>query len=359
MGVHTMVVQGRRKGRAAGLALLGVLAACDFPTDLPVWDTLWVVPGDSAIIEVPEILSSEITVAPGGDEFIVDVGVTDFSRTLAEMCPPCAEVPGEITVPKPAFTATIESPLKLPSELITAELISGELRFALRHTFSFDPLRPGGGSRGYLILAASSDGTTLARDSLSGNDLAFPPGAPLRWSLPLDGGRVTDPITVRVTLHSPAGDPAVIHPEQQLSVEVDPEDVRVSDLRIRFASRSVASDPVRLEFQDIEDRIMNRVQEGALRVEIDNPLDVAGFLEVRIRTPTRVIVKGLELAAGSTRQRLPFTADELRSILGQPNVRFDVSGTLASGPEGTAIDPSERIVCLASVEATVRTGEGE
>jgi hypothetical protein len=343
--------------KAVATLLLGALVACDVPTDLPLWDTLWVVPGDSTVIPVAPLLPATVTVAAVGDEFDIDIPDAAFSRMLGEMCAPCAMLPGGIFVLKPEFTATIDGAVDLPAEVISAEVIAGELHLSLHHTFSFDPLRPGGVERGFLILEASSQGTTLARDSLNGSATAFPPGTVLRRSLSLGAATVTDPLAVSLTLHSPAGELTPIDPAQELTVEVDADDVRVSDLRLSFDSRSVTSNPAELDFEDVEEGVINRLQGGAVRLDIGNPFEVSGPSELRITSLAGTIVKPLELASGSSMIRIPFTPEELGTILGQPEVWLEVRGTLGTPAAGADLRPGDEIVFRASLEATVRTGE--
>ena len=142
--MHIRCVPWRRRSRtltgrlAPGLALLA-LGACEVPTSLPEWDTLWIAPGQSTTISVASLLPAQVSVTSSGDAFQLDVAPVSFQESLGEACASCALLNG-LTLPKPAFTIEISATAPLPSEVVSAKLASGQIAVALTHDFGFDPL---------------------------------------------------------------------------------------------------------------------------------------------------------------------------------------------------------------------------
>ncbi|HEX6069467.1 MAG TPA: hypothetical protein VFZ18_06570, partial [Longimicrobiaceae bacterium] len=157
------------------LATLLALAACDIPTELPSWDTRWVVPAEDAAFSVADLLPAGVAVAPSADAFEVELSPVTFSQSLGQLCAACGAIDG-LAAPKPPFTVSFGGEVGLPDALLSARIASGGIEVRLSHDFPFDPLRPAALARGYLILSVRSGSVVLARDSLSGNTVALPPG---------------------------------------------------------------------------------------------------------------------------------------------------------------------------------------
>ncbi|MEX0912625.1 MAG: hypothetical protein WD031_04265, partial [Gemmatimonadota bacterium] len=332
----------------------GAVPACDnIPTELPKWNTTWVIPSGTTDFSVGEFLPGGIAVSEGGSEFLLSLDPVTFSRSIGELCGPCSAADGFV-VPKPAFTADFDADVALPGEILSVEIAGGELMVELEHDFSFDPINPSASADGYLVITATRGSTLLAKDSINGATSELPPNTPVLRQLSLGAGAVDGPITVGVRLHSPAGDPVLLDSDQRLTVSASANDVRVTETTVRITDQSVSAEEVELPLEDLDTEISDRVKSGALRMEIDNPFDVSGSLQVRISAPgAAAIVKTLQIPAGVSSQRVEFSGSELRSILGEPGVTMNVEGGVSSPTAGTAVRPNHAITIDGQLELTV------
>lgn len=334
--------------------LVAGLGACDFPTELPKWDTIWVVPGEATTIAVSRLLPGSVQVVPGGTAFVLSLPSVNFSRTLGEICSACSAAQG-LTVPKPAFTATLVDSIALPANVLSARLTGGEIGLRLSHTFSFDPIRPSATARGYVVVTVTSStatgSVTLARDSIAGETTAFAPGTTLARTLSLATATINRPVTITVRVFSPAGDPVTINTSQGFSVTATPTQVQISEAQVRVANQSVSAQQVQLDL-DIDRGIADRVKGGALLLDMQNPFSVSGTLTLTFSTPNAVVRKQVQLQPGSNTTRVPFNEPEIRSILRDKPVQFAATGNLSAPASGTAVRPSQVVTIRSRLEVT-------
>jgi hypothetical protein len=340
---------------APGLALV-TLAACEVPTSLPNWDTVWIAPGKSTTIPVASLLPSQVSSAPGGDAFLLSVAPIAIEESLAESCPSCSAASGSV-VPKPAFTVTATAGAPLPTEVISAELASGTIDVALRHDYGFDPLRPSSTARGYLVLEARSGSTTLVHDSISGADVAWAPGTTLTRALALGAGAISGAVDVDVTLYSPAGDAVRIDTNQALRATVTPSQLHVSQAKVRVADQSIVAEQVELDLADIDQAVVDHQKGGALLLDVTNPFDVTGTLTLTLTAPGVVITKPVVLQAGSSTSRVELTEPELGSILGASPVHLSASGAVSAPAGGATVRPSQGVEIASRLEFTIGAKE--
>jgi hypothetical protein len=326
------------------------------PTELPQWDTRWVVPAEATEFPASELLPPGLSPDDGGDAFRIDLAAAAFSRSLAELCPECGPLDG-LTVPKPPFTVSLGQEVALPEGLLSATLSEGAVGVRIRHEFPFDPLRPGATARGYLVLEVLSGSTVLARDSLSGTTTAFPPATELTRTLTLQPGPVSGPLEVRTRLSSPLGDPVLIDLDDRLSVEIPSTSLRITSARLRLENEQITSPSVRLELDEVDASVADRVQSGAVLLAIDNPFDLNAALELRIATADALITKNLEITPGTSQARIDLAGDELRSLLGH-EVDVSVRGEASTDPEGAEVQPDDVIGIEMRLELVIRTGGG-
>lgn len=339
-------------GRAALLASLAAISftACDFPTELPYWDTTWVVPAQESTIDLTSILPAGVS--PAGSDFAIDLDPAVFSRSVGEMCLPCVPFHG-LLVPKPAFTAEFGGSIALPADAVSISVAGGVIEVQVRNGLGFDPIRPSPTVRGHIVLVARSGNATLARDSVAGEDTAFPPGSVLSRNLPLAAARAEDPISIEVRIVSPAGDPVRFDASARLEVIATPEPVRLADVRVLFVERPVSAAATEVGLEDVDDGVLDRLRGGALRLTVTNPLDVAGALDVRVAGPEVEIVRQVQVQAGTTQQRVELTGDELRRVVGRPGVTIGASGILSTPPAGALVQPTDSISIRSQVELTI------
>jgi hypothetical protein len=347
------------RGRQRAPALLGAvltlgLAACEFPTEIPKWDTLWVVPADSASIGVGEILPSTITTAPGGSAFELSLQPVTVTRTLGELCGPGCSLASGLTVPKPAFTATLAASVPLPGDIVSAQLTGGTIQVALSHDFPFDPIRPSSTERGYIVLTATVGSTVIARDSIAGEATAFDPGTTLTRTLTLAAATVDGPVTVSATLSSPAGDPVTIDTSDGLTFTVTPSQIRVSQAQVRVANLTIDAAEVELDVGDVDAAVTDNVRAGALLLALDNPFAVSGDLGITITTgPGATINKSVPLAQGKSNVRVEFNEQEIRSILEGSPVMLRANGVVCATTCTTAVTPTQTLTIASRLELTI------
>src|SRR5690606_30280838 len=114
------------RGRSAPLAAIGVtalcvftLGACDIPTEIPRWNTRWVIPAERTAFPVADLLPAGISVVEGGERFDLPLEAISLSRSLADICSACAPADG-LTVPKPPFSVSFGGELEMPAEMLSA-----------------------------------------------------------------------------------------------------------------------------------------------------------------------------------------------------------------------------------------------
>jgi hypothetical protein len=160
-----------------------------------------------------------------------------------------------------------------------------------------------------------------------------------------------------VTLDSPPGDPVRVDTTQRLTLVVSLDEMDVSEASIRVDGRSINPSPVDLNFEDIDQAPIDRVEAGALRLEIGNPFHVSGSIRATLQTPTTAVDRTLTVNPGATTQRLELTDAELGTILGQPSATLVVSGVLSAPSDVAVIRPRQAITIHGRVEVDLSSAE--
>ncbi|MDX1578155.1 MAG: hypothetical protein R3266_06710, partial [Gemmatimonadota bacterium] len=181
---------GAREERVAGRAgpaalrtlvvflVLAGLAACEFPTEPPRWDTTWQVPVEAIRVRATDLLPASVDVNADTSAFVTETPEASIRVALSDLCEVCLLLDGVRTA-KPAFTDTQSTSTSLPSELVSATLAGGSFDLVMGHSFNFDPLRPSATANGHIVIRITSAGNVVAEDSIDGADTAFPTGTTL------------------------------------------------------------------------------------------------------------------------------------------------------------------------------------
>lgn len=330
-------------------------SACDIPTSLPRVETRFVVPGESITLEVNQLLPAGITVADTNFRLHLEARSIP-STTLGQMCgAPCIAFHGQM-VPKPGFTTTIPVTVPLPDAVESATLAGGNVAISLTHNFGFDPLQPNGRTEdGAITVTVRSGAATLGTTTITG---AFPSGTTRSAALLLQPGVISDDIDVAITINSPAGGSAPEHwvridTNAALSGSVVPGEVLISEARVSVPNQTV-TETSSIDLSDIDATMQDRVVRGAIVLEVDNPFTVAGTLVLRLSAGATTITKTVQVAPGETSQRVEFTGDELRSLLGN-EVSMTLEGTLGSTAPIT-IRPGDAITVSTLLDLTFEIG---
>lgn len=329
---------------AAAAPLMLTLAGCEFPTELPKWNTTWIVPGETTTISVNDLLPASVTAS--GNTFAAVLQPSSFSRTLGEMCGTVCTLASGLTLPKPAFTTTFQTSFALPSDVVSATLASGQLQFQLFQDFGFDPIRPSAMTRGTITLTLSTPAGQIAQDVISGQSTAFPSGSTLTRTIPVNPATVTGPLTLRVEIDSPAGDPARIDPNSRLTFTPQ---VRLSEAVVRVNNRTLNGERVELEL-DVDRELTDRAVGGALLLDVENPFQVTGNLRLTLEGPGTRIEKTVTLRPGNNPARVDFSEQEIRSILSDDSIDLRVSGTVSAPSGGVTIRPGQVVTIRSRLE---------
>lgn len=338
---------------AFALVALAGAGACDIPTEMPDWDTRWVLPAEATRLPLEEILPEEISRNAAGDGFLVTLPEFSASSSLREICPECAPLDG-ITVPKPPFTLSLTDELTISEWIVSGEVDGGSVEVRLQHDFDFDPLRPGGGSVGYLVVRLRSGSRVLARDSISGATTGIPPGQELVRRISFGEGTINGPLEVDFTLHSPAGSPTTIRLDDRLMLHLPPGVVELSNLRLRV-DQEVSSDPLVLDLSGIDEEVSERVRGAVVGLQVENPFELSADLTLTITAPGITVTEPLPITPGSSTIRAELSEEEARAVLGQDEASLVLTGPAATPPEGSEVAPDQDIGVRVRLELVVAT----
>jgi hypothetical protein len=239
-------------------------------------------------------------------------------------------------------------------------LTSGTLRFVITNNNTFDPLRPSaavGSARGWAVITVSNGATLLGKDSVNGATSALGAnGGTLTRDIALAGVITSSsPVTVAVTLNSPAGDPVRIDASRTITATATPTSLVVANPSVVVSNRSVSSTST-LDLTGVDSTVRNSVQSGALVLTLANPFNVTGILTVRL-TPSggTVITKTVTLGVGTTTQRVPFSQAELQSLLGT-NVTVTYIGAVNATSGPVTVSPKQNVLVTAKLDVFLEAG---
>jgi hypothetical protein len=349
----------RSRVRLTCLIAATALVGCEFPTELPLIDTRWVVPAEETRFGVAELLPGEVTLTPDEGAFLVDFDPVTFSANLGSLCAACIAANG-LTVPKPPFIDGFESDIDFPTEVSAVTIVSGQVQIAIQNGLNFDPLRPTAGMFGEITITIedSADGDVLGTLVIDGAATAMTAGATLNRTLDLGAGTVNGGLLTTVDVTSPAGDPVTINTSLQISATATPTNVVVSSVAIDVGGRSVDLDPVDLDVEDIDSDISDRVQEGAFVLHVTNPFSVGASIQITIDGPGIVpIQKAANIgAATSSTVTLSLTAAEIQSFLGRSNVVLTGGAVIDPAAPIISVTPGQELVLSGDLDLTLRIG---
>lgn len=343
------------------VALAGV-AACEIPTEPPRWEQTWELSGEEVRVSVAELLPEGIGLTRDSSAFVAETPSAGVALSLQSLCTGCDPTlfGTGIPVPKPAFEAVLEATTTLPSEVVAAEVSGGSLDGILEHSLSFDPLNPSADEnapRGYLVLSVISDGNVIAYDSIDGADTRFPPGSTLIPHLPIQAGTVSNEIELSLRIFSPEGDDTQLNADDTLGIALLPSTVELSSATVTVTSISLDPTSRQLDFGGVDSTTVERIQRGAIVFDVDNPFSIEGSLELTFQLPFAPdLRRTLALQEGAFEQRLEFTGDELREILGSDDVTL-VTGGSVTAPSGTVtVSPEQELIVASAFQLVVLIG---
>ncbi|MGH7618768.1 MAG: hypothetical protein ACREPM_16225 [Gemmatimonadaceae bacterium] len=345
----------RRSRVGLCLLALALSAACDVPTALPIYSTVWSVPVKSTTISVNSLLpANQVTATADNSAFQVMLSPSSASitRSLNQDCAACAIANG-LSIPKPAFTGTGSANFAFPNTVANATLVRDTLTVTINNGFNFDPLRPSASARGYLILTVQSGGTVVGRDSIDGATTPLPASGMLVRKVPLSGAVSSGGgLQVGMTLNSPAGDPVVIDAARTITVSGSAGQVFVSSAQVNLANQTISAAPSAINLGGVDSSITNRAGGATLEMTVTNPFSVTGNLNITFSGRSQ-ISKTMQLAGGTTSPTVTFSQSEIRSLLGQ-DVTMTIGGTV-NGSNVTVM-PGQTVTVSSRLVLTLNVG---
>lgn len=352
---------------AAGCAL--AVVACEVPTSLPIWDTVWQVPADSAEVSVASLLPSSVTIVDAGGgvkAFSLALPTATYSTTLGSVCPGCAAANGA-RVPKPQFTMIDSTSIALPADVASADVVGGTIDCTVTNGFSFDPINPSATASGWMRITVLSGSTLLAKDSVPGTALTLPTNVGRLRSIPVLGTpaspvRLAGPLKVTITLYSPAGDSVTINTGERFSVNATASNFRVSQASVAVPSRAIPSQRDTVDLSGLQDVTTGAISGGAVILTIQNPFAVQGNLTVDLTAPNATAIsKSLALPLGGAGTapatlRIALTESEMNALIGQKDVAISIGGDVNAPNGAVTVTPVQKIVLNTMVEATITAG---
>jgi hypothetical protein len=314
---------------------------------------------------VTSLVPGTVTINAEKTEFIFSATSEQVSRSLASICSACTSLDGQTTI-KPAFTITFQADAPLPVDVDSVTLTRGTLDVRFTNGLSFDPIRPSaaeGAPRGSIVVTIRSGSTVLGTHTIDGANRALAPGAVVTETVSLNAAvmpkTIGQPIVIQTTLTSPEGDPVVINTAEALTVEAAEGSFAMSTAYVHVVDRLVSSAPVALDLDGLDSELTDRVQSGAVLVDLNNAFAVAGPLTVTISAPGITYNRPLTIAPGLTHSILSFTREELQSLIGATSVSLVVSGQVNATPEGSVmVTPAQQISIESRLELYL-SSEGE
>ena len=360
----------RRAWRAALLVPLGIVAACDIPSEAPILQQTWVVPSDSVSVGVSEILPAGIALNGAGTAFQVTTPSPNASTTLATLCgQPACQSGATVTAPVPAFTSpagALQASITLPATVSSVTVTGGQLSLAVTNNLGFDPLRPNaaGAPYGQLSVTISANGGALsATTTFSGGTRALPTGQLSTLTVPMPTGTYNGAITVSVALDVPAGDAAPLSGSNGFSVAASLVGLTVSQATVAVNNETIDTTPSDFDLSGVD--FADQVESGGLQLTVLNPFTATAALTMTITAPAQggqgpvSIVKPVNVpAAPATQLTVALTQAELRQILGKSGVSIAVAGTATGTGAGNsvAVTPTQRLTVRTSVRVVLNVG---
>jgi len=373
--------------RAVLLGLALTATACDlaqFAMDpKPRLEETWNFPGPATRMSVANLLPAGGTVSiltgaaavaagvPDSGAFSVKIDSVAFSAGLGANCGPCGPLNGTNAI-KPAFTLAPGNSTPLPTDIVSAAILSGQIVIKMTNGLTFDPLyvntNPAATTQGTMVMVVRSNSVVLGKDSVRGAAVAsgtqntpFTPGTTLTRTINLTTGTIAGNLTVDVTVNSPVGDHTVpIDVTKSFSASVTVPSINVASVTMNVPSRtfnSGGSDSVSMPTTG------DFVVGLGLDMTIANPFpSVTGTLNMIFAwglLPSQQISKPVNLLGGTNTSSVTLDSTETQKLLnGGEKVSIRLTGGVtASSP--ITVTPKQEVAISNRLRLKIRTPSGE
>lgn len=362
-------LNARRAQRAAVLVLAGTLAACEIPSEAPILQQTWIVPGDSVTVSVAQLLPTNVLPNVGGTAFTVAIpNPSNFNATLGALCgQPACQSGATVVAPVPAFTSgagTLATTVTFPAGVTAATVSGGTLTLSIINNLGFDPLRPNGtvAPFGSVAVSLTSGGTTSTTTFL-GDTRTMTNGQTSAFVVPLPVGVYTGSIAVSVAFTVPAGGNASLSSGNSLSVSAAVSGLTLTQATVVVTNDAVNTAPSAFDLEGAD--FADQVESGGLLLEILNPFTASASMNVVLSAPAQAgaaavsITKSLTIPATPTSSAtVLLSRSELQSLLGKSSVTMAVNGTATGTGAGNTVTvtPTQRMILRTRVQLVINVG---
>ena len=360
-----------RRAFAAPLLTLLALAACDLPSEAPIFQQTWVIPTDTVTVGVEELLPDGLSLTAGTPPaFGVSVPDALITTTFGAMCSePACQSPVTVTAPVPAFTSpagALSETITFPAGTLAATVTSGAMRIAVTNGLGFDPLRPNGaGSAPYgsLGITITSGAVTSTQTIVGSSTQGMPSGQTTIYTIPLPTGVYTGTIAVDAQFVVPAGNAATMQRDQVLGIVAGLQNLTVSQATVEVIAQAVTTPASDFDLEDVD--LGDDVVAGGLLLEVVNPFTATATLALEFAAPAQngqgavSFQKTVNVAASSTTNGIiTLTQTELRSLLGKTGVSITTTGTVngTGAGNGVTVLPTSEITIRTQLSLTINVG---
>ncbi len=362
-------LNARPAQRAAVLVLAGTLAACEIPSEAPILQQTWIVPGDSVTVSVAQLLPTNVGLNVGGTAFTVAIpSPSNFNATLGTLCgQPACQSGATVVAPVPAFTSgagTLATNVTFPAGVTAATVSGGTLTLSILNNLGFDPLRPNGAVAPFGSFAVTlTSGATTSTTTFLGATRTMANAATTAFAVTLPVGVYTGSIAVSVTFTVPAGGNASLSSGNSLSVSAAMSGLTLTQAAVAVTNKLVNTSPSAFDLEGAD--FADQVESGGLLLDIVNPFTASASMSVVIAAPAQggagavSISKSLTiLGTPSSTATIILSKLELQSLLGKSNVTMAVTGTATGTGAGNTVTvtPTQRITLRTRVQLVLNVG---
>jgi len=360
-----------------------VAMGCDLATfaldPKPRFDETWNLPAPSTKISVADLLPSGGIVSiystpasnpPDSSAFRLTISPASISVGVGANCAPCLPLNGTNAI-KPPFTLAASNSTPLPTDVVSAAILSGSLVVSLTNNMSFDPLfvKTGVGAQGFMVIVVRSGSLVLGRDSVQGaatpvgpNQTTWAPapaaGSVLTRAISLSSGTVVTSLTVDVTIDSPVGDHLVlINTSGQMNATATANNILVGSVSMNVTNKSMNSGGA--DSVNLTDVTGDAIQSLGLQMTFINPFAVTGSLTVKLAYGpgvTQNITKAITLPSGNGQRSITLNAVEIQSLLGKTSSLSFTGSVNSVAP--IAVTPKQAVSIDNRIVVAVRTSSG-
>jgi hypothetical protein len=328
----------------ATAAVAVLLVGCEIPTEAPILEQRWIIPLNETTLGVNELLPAGIVVS--GGNFDVSIDPVTMSEDLGTLCASCVVLNG-VTTTLPPFNGTFNSTSTLPSDVVSATIVSGSVEISIQNGLSFDPLENGGTLT--ITVTDGVGGAQLGQVVVSGEPLA--PGSTTIKTMAIAAANVGSTLDISAAMNAPGGQTVTINTSERATITATTTSLLVSSATVNVGSRSVNIQDVALDVAALDSVFTDRIVEGTIILDVVNPFGISVSGTVNIG-PTS---KSFSLGAGATSSvSISYTGAELRSFLGQSGVTFSGSGTATGGQ--VTVSPGQEMTIKATLDLTIEVG---